>query len=123
MHATLHMTQQEEHLIQLVARRCAVLSLAVVLAVAAGFTRSNSFPTGSRADSSGRTSTEMPQDGTVVVPVLGATRVFAVLSGAQVTRTVATAATGDQGVNPSAAVTGFPPERDSPPAAGVPSRL
>lgn len=40
---------------------------------------------------------------------LGAARTFAVLAGATVTSTGATALTGDLGVSPGTAVTGFPP--------------
>jgi ice-binding like protein len=42
-------------------------------------------------------------------PALGAAGAFAILAGSTVTSTGATALTGDMGVSPGAAVTGFPP--------------
>ena len=41
--------------------------------------------------------------------VIGTTSTFAILAGSTVTNTGATAVTGDLGVSPGAAVTGFPP--------------
>ena len=52
------------------------------------------------------TSTQSSNQGSVV---LGAVGTFAVLGGATVTSTGATALTGDLGVSPGTAVTGFPP--------------
>lgn len=47
--------------------------------------------------------------GAQVAPALGAAGTFAVLAGTTVTSTGATALTGDLGVSPGSAVTGFPP--------------
>ena len=81
------------------------LSLATLMAVAAGCSPSNKMPTGpSRGgDSQGEASNQQAP------PVLGAAGVYAVLAGATVTNTGATVVTGDLGVSPGTAVTGFPP--------------
>lgn len=81
------------------------LSLATLLAVAAGCSPSNKLPTGPArgGDLQGEASNQQ------VPPVLGAAGVYAVLAGATVTNTGATVVTGDLGVSPGTAVTGFPP--------------
>jgi len=74
---------------------------AAALAVAlAGCCDSNS-PLGVRQSGSG--------GGGPAAVVLGTTSTFAILAGSTVTNTGATAVTGDLGVSPGSAVTGFPP--------------
>jgi hypothetical protein len=47
--------------------------------------------------------------GALLAPALGSTSTFVVLAGSTITNTGATALTGDIGVSPGTAVTGFPP--------------
>jgi hypothetical protein len=55
------------------------------------------------------TFTTSPAPSAQIAPVLGSTSTFVILAGSTVTSTGATALTGDLGVSPGTAVTGFPP--------------
>jgi hypothetical protein len=74
---------------------------ASVLAVALAGCCDSGSPLGVRQSGSG--------GGGPAVVALGTTSTFAILAGSTVTNTGATAVTGDLGVSPGAAVTGFPP--------------
>jgi hypothetical protein len=87
-------------------RNFAALSLAAVMVMTAGCSNSNRLPTGlSRESLAPSTSTQA----IAVAPVLGSAATFAVLGASTVTSTGASVVTGDLGVSPGIAVTGFPP--------------
>jgi hypothetical protein len=77
----------------------AALSLAVLLSATAGC----------GSDDDNVTGPGTPNPSTQTAPALGAAGAFAVLAGSTVASTGATALTGDMGVSPGSALTGFPP--------------
>lgn len=86
----------------------AAVSLAAVMVLAVGCGASSRLPTSAK-DSLGQTSSA-PQAGVAAgAPALGAAGSFAVLSSTTVISTGKTDVTGDLGVSPGTAVTGFPP--------------
>jgi hypothetical protein len=72
----------------------------------AGCSASNKLPTGPAADALGRPTTVQSA---AIAPVLGSAGAFVVLGASTVTSLGATVVTGDLGVSPGIAVTGFPP--------------
>ncbi|HEY6194024.1 MAG TPA: ice-binding family protein [Candidatus Eisenbacteria bacterium] len=77
-------------------RTIAVFTLAMLLAVGAGCGKPTQSPTS-------------PAPNNLPAPVLATASTFLILAGSTVTNTGASALTGDLGVSPGTAVTGFPP--------------
>jgi ice-binding like protein len=85
------------------------LPLAVLLVAMAGHADVAHAPRGSHQHNSSSKKHSGPAAGNQAPVALGAARAFVVLAGSTVTSTGGTALTGDLGVSPGTAVTGFPP--------------
>ena len=93
-------------------RNLAMLPIAALLIMAAGCGASSKSPTGVALEDvspAGTSTFDRLRQTNGQAPALGAAAGFAILAGSTITNSGQTVVTGDLGLSPGSAVTGFPP--------------